>query len=296
MKKEFFFAALLLFTLARHSYAEGYPLITELSSQNPVFIQYQQDVEEANKALASKKEPVLSFYTYRACKTDSLFSIAARCSIPYETIATLNSISDTQENISAKTLILPSIAGVFIPYKPLTAVEILLAKEHSVKAMNGEFPSYTINGKKYYFIKGARLNPTERAFFLNSGMHLPLENSVLSSSFGMRVSPISGRWIMHHGIDMAAPEGSSIFACKSGTVIAAVTMDNVYGNYVVIKHSEGMTSLYAHMSSMSVKKGDIVQGGDTIGKVGLTGLTTGPHLHFEIQQNGEYKDPEKYLP
>ena len=100
---------------------------------------------------------------------------------------------------------------------------------------------------------------------------------------------------MHKGIDMAAPTGTEIHACKGGTVVSAIAMDYTYGNYVILDHGKGMTSLYGHMSKILVSKGEKVSAGQVIGLVGSTGLSTGPHLHFEIKLNGELQDPQKYI-
>ena len=94
---------------------------------------------------------------------------------------------------------------------------------------------------------------------------------------------------------MAAPIGSNIYACKSGTATTVVKMNPTYGNYVVLRHDDGMSSLYAHMNDISVTKDQKVSTGQIIGHVGTTGMSTGPHLHFEIHLNGEAQDPQKYL-
>ncbi len=273
--------------------AQSFPQIKELSSKDFVFRQYQQEVEEANKATFQNKETSPAFYVYKAKKDDTLFSIAARCCVPIDTLAPLNNISESTENVYGKNLILPSQKGLFIALEPKTPVELLLAKEHSSELLNKDFPIYTFGGKKFYFMKNEVFSPTERAFFLNTGMYLPLEDSVLTSSFGMRQSPISGKWLMHHGIDMASPVGSKVMACKTGIVKNVVKNDSVYGNYIIIQHANEMISLYAHLSTIDVKRGESVKGGQKIAEVGLTGLTTGPHLHFEININGSYKDPQK---
>ena len=294
------FFTLIFILSAISAYTQGFPEIPKLSSFNPVFSQYQDDVKAANMAVRSGKTPQPVFYVYRAREEDkekdTVISVAARCCIPQETLATLNSISEAGEDITGKKLILPNAAGLFIPENPQNALEILLAKENSELILNGSYPEYTISGRKFYFLQGKYLSMSTRAFFLESGMHLPLQKSVLTSSFGMRKSPISGRWKMHNGIDMAAPLGSEVYACKSGKVLRAVKNDSVYGNYIVLEHANKMTSLYAHLSDVYVKKDDVVSGGSHIANVGLTGLTTGPHLHFEIQTNGRFTDPTQLLP
>ena len=111
----------------------------------------------------------------------------------------------------------------------------------------------------------------------------------------MRISPISGKWKIHKGIDLAAARGSRILACREGLVKLAAKGNPVYGNYVVLKHPNGMESLYANMDLISVEKNQKVTTGQTLGTVGTTGLSTGPHLHFEISQNGSPLNPENYL-
>lgn len=119
---------------------------------------------------------------------------------------------------------------------------------------------------------------------------LPIK-SYVSSGFGGRTSPITGRWELHNGVDLPAPYGTSIYAANDGVVIIA-TYGAGYGNYIVIDHGGGITTLYAHCSSFVVKTvGAKVKRGDIIAKVGSTGWSTGNHLHFSYIENGTFKDP-----
>ena len=116
----------------------------------------------------------------------------------------------------------------------------------------------------------------------------------VTSPFGYRVHPIFKIRKMHTGIDISAGSGTPIHAGDSGVVIYAGWRGG-YGKTVIVSHGDGLTSLYAHMSSISASVGQAVARGDVIGKVGSTGYSTGPHLHFEVRVNGSPTDPMRYL-
>ena len=117
----------------------------------------------------------------------------------------------------------------------------------------------------------------------------------ISSPFGSRVNPVTGRSETHKGVDIAGVfYSSNVIAAKAGTVIIS-QYGSSYGNYVVVSHGTGNTTLYAHLSKRSVKVGDTVAQGDVLGVTGSTGNSTGPHLHFEITEGGNRVDPLKYL-
>ena len=121
----------------------------------------------------------------------------------------------------------------------------------------------------------------------------------ISSPFGYRINPVSGRAQNHGGIDIPANGGTPILAAKSGQVITSVKGSGAYwsyGNYVVIDHGNGNSTLYAHMSSRAVSEGQMVKQGQVIGYVGTTGNSTGNHLHLEIRVNGQRTDPEAKFP
>lgn len=115
---------------------------------------------------------------------------------------------------------------------------------------------------------------------------------IITSPFGNRLHPVLKVYKLHTGIDIAGSgcNGKDVVAANSGTVIKA-EYNTGYGNYIVIDHGGGITTLYGHSSKLLVKKGDYVTKGQTIMKVGTTGYSTGPHLHFEIRENGKYVNP-----
>jgi murein DD-endopeptidase MepM/ murein hydrolase activator NlpD len=123
----------------------------------------------------------------------------------------------------------------------------------------------------------------------------PTESKVISSEFGGRMHPIFGVWRNHTGVDIGGWTGDDIYAAASGTVISAYYESTGYGYCIRIRHSDRITTLYAHCSKLLVKAGDKVVKGQLIGYVGATGTATGPHLHFEIKVNDISIDPMLFI-
>ncbi|MBQ0167879.1 MAG: M23 family metallopeptidase [Treponema sp.] len=276
--------------------------IPDLPSLNPrdaIFKQYSQDVENAYKAAARQDMYPMFIYAYTTSESDTVISVASRCNIPKETVALLNNLSSASEPVSGKTLYLPVNAGLFIPETPKTVLAQIVKKRLLTENFAFEqYQWYSINGENFCFIPNERLTPTENYFFLDSGMKSPLPEGILTSPYGMRISPISGTEKFHSGIDLAAPEGTAVYACLGGTVLVAAT-DATYGNYIILQHANGLQSVYAHLSGYAEgmkEAGTFVTAGDVIGYVGTTGASTGPHLHFEIRTGNGTTDPESLLP
>lgn len=118
--------------------------------------------------------------------------------------------------------------------------------------------------------------------------------SRISSPYGYRIHPVFKTKKLHTGIDIPAPTGTSITAAQGGTVIYSGTLGG-YGKTIMLDHGGGIVTLYGHNSSLVVKEGQEVKKGDTIAKAGSTGVSTGPHCHFEVRKNGAYVDPIPWL-
>jgi len=121
----------------------------------------------------------------------------------------------------------------------------------------------------------------------------------VTSGFGSRMHPVFRVMRHHSGIDIGAPHGANVVAADRGTVITSA-YNSSFGNFIVIAHGENangdrITTLYAHLQSRSVRQGDVVQRGQSIGRVGSTGVSTGPHLHFEVTVNGTRVNPMRFL-
>lgn len=116
----------------------------------------------------------------------------------------------------------------------------------------------------------------------------------ITSGFGSRKSPTKGASTTHNGIDIGAPSGSAIVAAADGEVVTA-TYSGSAGNYIMLSHGGGVYTLYMHCSKLLVGVGQHVKAGQTIAKVGSTGVSTGPHLHFGVRAGGQYVNPSKYV-
>jgi murein DD-endopeptidase MepM/ murein hydrolase activator NlpD len=127
--------------------------------------------------------------------------------------------------------------------------------------------------------------------------HTPIgypANGEITSEFGWRRSPFSGRRQLHGGIDISAPRRSTIFSTGDG-VVRESGWKKGYGLSVVIEHGAGIETLYAHMSRIDVKAGQFVRRGQVLGGIGSSGNSTGPHLHYEIRKNGIAQNPERFV-
>ena len=131
--------------------------------------------------------------------------------------------------------------------------------------------------------------------YIGGAMKWPVPGyTKLTSTYGMRVHPITGAYKLHTGIDISAPLGASFIASANGIVTKA-TYNSAYGNMVIIDHGGGVQTLYAHGSEIVVQIGQVVEAGTEVLKVGSTGYSTGPHAHFEIRVNGQTVNPLNFL-
>lgn len=126
---------------------------------------------------------------------------------------------------------------------------------------------------------------------VNYGRYLKPAKGSITSKYGKRVHPVTGKESFHTGIDIGGSKGNNVVSSLSGKVVSSGWYNNIYGNVVIINHGNNIQTFYAHLDKVLVKKNDIVNAGDVVGKMGTTGLSTGPHVHFEIRVNGEHVDP-----
>ena len=281
-----------------------FPVITRLDNRDTGFRQYINDVENNRRRLAVNRTRTgtaietaghLTIYQYTPNQGEDLLFLAARCNMPYSSLASLNRLNNPASFQTLKPLLLPSCPGIFLSANMESELEMLLGAGRLSSQESVEL-KINIAGKTetYYFFPGADFTPTERAFFLNSGFRFPLRNYRLTSGYGIRESPITGNTIMHNGIDLAAPEGTEVLAVADG-IVTEIGFDSVYGNFIIISHGERWTSLYGHLQKTEITLRSAVKSGNLIGRVGSTGQSTGPHLHFELRQDGRALNPGNHL-
>ena len=251
----------------------------------------------ANGEFAARKvdrELVQSVHAAHAVIDTSLYQTARRHSVPDEALVNLANIFswdiDFQRDVHPGDSFELVYEQVESPDGEVRGGEVLFASlrlrgrhvhayryEHS----DGSFGYYDIDGRSL------------RKWL----MRTPIDGARLSSGFGPRRHPILGYNRMHRGVDFAAPTGTPIYAAGDG-LLTSVGRNGAYGNYIQIKHNDEFSTAYAHMSRFAdgVKKGTRVRQGQVIAYVGTTGRSTGPHLHYEVLQNGAQINPMSIKP
>lgn len=275
------------------SFAE-YPELVRLETGDLAFLQLQEDIRRFNLAQArGESSPPLVVYRYRTRAGDDLFSLASRLNLPYETLATLNGISRPDTMKRDIEILVPNLPGLFVPEHSATDLDRLMLAwriepaEAVVVERNGGRASYR-------FYPNARFHPVERAYFLGILFRFPLPAGKVTSGYGQRLHPVYGHRHFHGGIDIAAAAGTEVLAAAGGTV-HETGLDEVLGRYIVLEHFGGFRTVYGHLESILVELNADALSGAVIGTVGSTGLSTGPHLHFEIRDGAASKDPEQLL-
>ncbi len=282
-------------TLGGAGGALPYPSLGSLGTDDLIFRQQQEQLERSYEAIQSGKTPPdLILYSYTVKFEVDIFSLAARLNLPYETIATLNRLDRARSFLPGETVLAASVPGLFASTAPGSDLDLLLS-------YRGEDEGYLVPVRRggaivtLRFFPGARFTAEERSLFLGLLMRFPLPSGVISSSFGLRAHPITGRLSKHKGVDIAAAAGTEVYAARGGKVVET-GVDDVLGEYIIIAHEGGFSTVYGHLSTRNVRLNEEVASGRIIGTVGSTGQSTGPHLHFEVRVHGDARDPETFFP
>lgn len=243
--------------------------------------------------LISNKAP-LSFAFYRILPGENISSVATKFGLSMATVLSLNSLDNAHSLSVGQKILIPTRSGII--FSTTNKESILdIAKRYGISAeetsLVNALSQDEIQEGTTLFLPNANLSFKAMAEILG----YPFINPVpryrrISSHFGWRRHPILKKRVLHRGIDFAARIGTPIYAPKEGRVVSS-GWSGSFGLTIIIRHNNGLTTLYAHQSKLFVKAGQWVTTGQRIGSVGNTGRSTGPHLHFEIRKYGQAKNP-----
>lgn len=277
----------------------AYPRIAAIRHDDPIYRQQQNGVEEFYRN--GGDAGALVVYRYRPEGQTSLISLAARFGLPYSALASLNRL-DAADPLPEEILV-PSMPGLFIAAEPESDTEQVLAARRAGEHSQGQLVTISreagagagAGAEQFYFLPGRDFDRVERLSYLGILFRRPVRDTAISSFYGYRRHPMTGRRSFHSGVDFPGPTGTAVFAAREGTVIAS-GYHSVYGLYVRLAHDGGYETFYGHLDEVSVELNQRISSGMMLGTLGDTGLSTGPHLHFEIRLNGESRDPVQHLP
>jgi murein DD-endopeptidase MepM/ murein hydrolase activator NlpD len=242
-------------------------------------------------------QPPLAILLYRAHAGDTMSGIATKLGMDIDTISSMNRVQGRGvHNVTVgEFLKIPSQNGIFIAlsgdFDEQCNKSGVLPED--VLAANSLTRDDLKQGMQLFF-PNVQHTGYARALSVGVGVSMPLRGWE-TDAFGRRLDPFTGLPSRHFGVDIAAPEGSTIRSATDGVVVAA-GFDNGLGSYVMVRAQLGYSYVYGHMSMILTRSGARVSTGSVLGLVGHTGYATGPHLHFEVRLNGVPQNPRNYLP
>jgi len=213
---------------------------------------------------------------------DTVTSVAQDHGLTVETVLSYNHIKSPRFLRAGQTLELPNRDGLLIAVEDSTAVMTLAANYQvfpSLILLANRLPENTTSVEGEVFVPGAKVEPVELRKMLGENFFWPTKGGKISSYFGRRNDPFTGLLSSHSGVDIAVAYGSPVLASGDG-VVTNTGFSPVLGNYIRIDQGQGFASVYGHLSAILTRSGRRVVAGEQIGKVGSTGYSTGPHLHF----------------
>ena len=240
--------------------------------------------------------PELTYTSYRIRKGDMIGVIAERFGLTQDTLISVNNIRQTRRIQIGEYIKVPSMPGILYTTKKDGETAASVAEKYQVSAqktaaVNHLHEQGALAAGTSLFVPDAFMDWVTRQEINGDLFRRPLRaRYYVSSSFGWRRSPFTGKRTFHNGVDMASPAWTPVYAALAGTVTAA-GFHSVYGNYVIVTHHSGYRTLYGHMVGIKARKGQSVDTRTVLGWVGTTGLSTGPHLHFSVFKYGSAVNP-----
>jgi len=241
--------------------------------------------------------PRMLTFSFHAIESgDIIGHVAARAGLNEDTLISVNNIRNTRLMQVGQVIRIPNQNGIYYIVRAGDTLESV-AEAHSttvshIRVANELFSDALVPNTRI-FVPGGRMDWVSRQE-INGDLFIWPTAGRITSNFGFRRSPFTGARQFHGGIDIAAPRGTPIRAAMSGRV-ARVGYNNILGNYVILNHHSGFRTIYAHMHVVRVRPGANVATGERLGDVGSSGLSTGPHLHFEVHRNGVRVNPRTLM-
>ncbi len=259
------------------------------------FVDLHKEVKAESNLPSVIKE--VTFTDYIVQKGETISGIAYKMGLKnIGTIFSANNVKNAKRIMSGTHLTIPSMDGIFYTVKKDDSLDSI-AKNFNIPIEAlldaNDLSDTEISLNTRLFIPGASLSIIELRKAMGELFIYPIHGR-LTSPFGYRRDPFTGRKSFHSGIDLAAPTGTPIKVILDGTV-SLTSYSRIFGNYIIVSHPNGYQTLYGHVSAFSAKKGQRVSQGDVIALVGNTGLSTGPHVHLSIYKNGKLIDPLSVL-
>jgi murein DD-endopeptidase MepM/ murein hydrolase activator NlpD len=245
---------------------------------------------------AAPPDEGLHYIVYKVQKGDTVSQIAEIYGVTVDSIVTFNRITNTRALSIGKHLKIPSMNGILYDVKAKDSLDSIaesykISRERIVEA--NELSSDELAPGLALFLPDARMSSLTLREINGDLFRWPLRGWI-TSWYGWRNDPFTGSRSFHTGLDIGAAHGQTVVAAMEG-VVSAVGYSAVAGNYIVLSHHSGYSTMYAHLSSTLVKTGQRVNQSAAIGRVGNTGYSTGPHLHFTVNKHGRTLNPMTVL-
>ncbi|MDH4199225.1 MAG: M23 family metallopeptidase [Spirochaetia bacterium] len=242
------------------------------------------NAKNSGEKTLNQEDESVQMHKYTVSEGDSLWRISQKYNIPVYTIISANPEKDKEMIRPGDSLDIPDRPGIFYEVKSGDSVSAL-AKKYKMSSRSiiktNHLPNEKIRKGEKLFLPEAR--PLEEFRYVVKSRFIWPVSGKITSGYGMRKHPFNSSMQFHTGIDIGANIGEKIHAAADGVVVYAGD-GGTYGNMVILRHKDGYISVYAHASSVVISKGQFIKQGQEIARVGITGVTTGPHLHFEIKK------------
>jgi len=238
----------------------------------------------------------LKLALYQIQPGDDLWKVIRYTSLDMDTVAHSNRLGSSHDLRVGQWLLLPNQRGTWREIHAKDTMETFRQRWQMplLHLLSVNQKVVQIEGKRYLFVPNGQFTKLERSLFLGTAFLTPLRQGKISSGFGYRLDPFTWQKSFHGGVDLAAPQGTSVFASRYGRVVHAGWCGDL-GQCVRIQHDHSYETIYGHLSAILVAKNQTISYGTLVGRVGTTGRSTGPHLHFEVRHNGRHFNPLSLL-